>query len=268
MAKYKEYTIDELDRDYATRFFAVQYYSQGFESHFHRNLEIYGVVNGEVTVTIAGDVRTLTSGQIAIINCMEAHEYDMSAPAEIFYFNIGTTYLSTFISQYKNNLLPHWLLDTEYNKMIYNQISAMFDKWESVSELKKFGVVNNLFADIIERYGVTDGGYDGKSHEFIEKVIQYIYEHYAEDITLVSLADKFCIDPKLLSKKLSRCIGIDLRMFVNDIRLRKALQMKEDPAMRDTPIKEIIRRCGFKRSGTFYETLRRSGRLYVGTVKK
>lgn len=268
MTRYKEFTLDEIEQDFATRFFAVQYNSKGYESHFHRNLEIYGVFNGEVTVTIAGERHTLSNGQMAIINCMEVHEYDMNEEAEIFYFNIGTTYLSTFISQYKNSLLPHWLLDVEYNKKLYAQISSLFDISDKVLEIRKYGIVNNLFADIIERYGVVDGGYDGKSHEFIEQVIQYIYDHYAEDITLVSLANKFCIDSKLLSKKLSSCIGVDLRMFVNDIRLRKALQMKEDPAMRDVPIKEIIRLCGFKRIGTFYETLKRSGRFYSGSAKK
>ena len=252
----------------STRFFLLLYKSKGYESHFHRNLEIYGVFNGEVTVTIAGDKHTLFGGQMAVINCMEVHEYDMTEEAEIFYFNIGTTYLSTFISQYKNSLLPHWLLDAEYNKRLYDQISMLFYNYKNVSEIRKFGIVNNLFADIIDHYGIVDGGYDSKSHKFIETVIQYIYDHYAEDITLVSLADKFCIDSKLLSKKLSRCIGVDLRMFVNDIRLRKALQMKEDPAMRDIPIKEIIRLCGFKRSGTFYETLKRSGRMYLGSDRK
>ena len=53
----------EADRDYATRFVAEQYRSRGYQSHFHLNLEIYGVVDGEVAVMIAGDKRMLTDGQ-------------------------------------------------------------------------------------------------------------------------------------------------------------------------------------------------------------
>ncbi len=65
----------EVNRDFATRFAAEHYKSNGYGSHFHRNLEIYGVVDGEVAVSIAGEKRVLTKGQIGVINCMEIHEY-------------------------------------------------------------------------------------------------------------------------------------------------------------------------------------------------
>lgn len=252
----------EIDRDFATRFVAEKYCSHGYGLHFHRNLEIYGVLNGEVAVTIAGDEHILQKGQLAVVNCMEVHKYDISGSAEVFYFSMGTTYLSLFIAQYKESRLPHWLLDAEYNTKIYNRIEPLFNDGERLSELRKFGISANILADIIEHYGITDGNNDGKSQELVERVIQYIYEHYSEDITLAILADKFCIDQFLLSKKLSCCIGMDLRMFINDIRLQKALQMMEDPAMRGTPKKEIIRLCGFKRTATYYSALKRNGELY------
>ena len=252
----------EVERDFATRFTAEQYRSKGYGSHFHRNVEIYGVVDGEVTVAIAGDKRVLTNGQIAIANCMEVHEYIVQKEAEIFYFHMGTTYLSVFLSLYKRNLLPRWLTDTEYNKKLYEQIAVLFDSTEDLSELKKFGIATNILADIVERYGVAPGGYDNKSHEFIEQVIQYIYEHYADDITLKMLADKFCIEPKFLSNKLSRYIGTDLRMFISDIRLEKALQMMSDPEMRGRSRKEIALMCGFKSERTFYDAIKRNGVFY------
>lgn len=90
MAKSNEMQF-EIERDFATRFVAEKYCSNGYGRHFHRNLEIYGVFNGEVNVIIAGDKHTLRNGQIAIVNCMEVHEYDISDRAEIFYFHIGTS---------------------------------------------------------------------------------------------------------------------------------------------------------------------------------
>lgn len=251
----------EVERDFATRFVAEQYRSNGYGSHFHRNVEIYGVVNGEVAVVIAGDKRVLTDGQMAVVNCMEVHEYIARREAEIFYFHVGTTYLSVFTSLYKKNLLPHWLFDAEYNKKLYDRISTLFGAAD-LSELRKFGITSMLLADIVDRYGVAPGGYDNKSHEFIEQVIQYIYEHYAEDITLKMLAQKFCIEPKFLSYKLSRYIGMDLRVFISDIRLEKALQMMSDPDMRGKTKKEIALMCGFKSERTFYDAIKRNGEFY------
>ena len=252
----------EAERDFATRFVAEQYITNGYGSHFHRNLEIYGVVDGEVLVSIAGDKRVLTNGQIAVVNCMEVHEYSVSKEAEIFYFHIGTAYLSTFISLNKHSLLPHWLLDTEYNKKLYEEISKLFNIQDTLSELKKFGIATILFADIVDRYGVISGGYNNKSHEFIEKDIQYIYEHYTEDITLKKLADVFCIESKFLSYNLSGYIGTDLRAFINDIRYGKALQMMNSPEMRGKTKKEIMALCGFKNERTFYYVNKRNSKFY------
>ena len=258
----------EIERDFATRFVAEQYRSKGYGLHFHRNVEIYGVVDGEVIVSIAGEKHLLTKGQIGIANSLEAHEYTMRKQAEIFYFHIGTKYLSVFISQYKHGLLPHWLFDVEYNKKLYTQINGLLNTKEQYSELKKFGIATSLFADIVDHYGVISGGYDNKSHEFIERVIQYIYEHYAEEITLNKLSEIFCIEPKFLSSKLSRYIGTDLRMFVSDIRLEKALQMMSDPEMCDKPRKEIALLCGFKSERTFYDAYKRNAPFYNLNEKK
>ena len=253
-----EEMIRELERDFASRFIAEQYVSDGYGKHYHRNVEIYGVIKGEVTVVIAGESRTLKAGQFAIINCMEMHEYIIEEEAEIFYFHIGTAYLSIFISLYKHSLLPRWLLDVEYNRMLYEQIRRIIDNKVELSELKKYGICNYILSDIVSHYGVMPGGYDNKTHELIEEIIQYIYVHFAEDITLPSLAKQFYMEPKLLSKKISRYIGVDLRVFINDIRAQKALQMINDPKMRGVTKKEIARLCGIQSPRSFYRICKRN----------
>lgn len=254
----KEEMVLEMERDFATRFIAEQYVSNGYGKHYHRNVEIYGVIKGEVTVVIAGESRTLKSGQFAVINCMEMHEYIIEKEAEIFYFHIGTAYLSIFISLYKHSLLPRWLLDAEYNKILYDQIKKLIDNKAEISELKKCGICNCILSDIVSYYGVMPGGYDNKTHDLIEEIIQYIYVHYAEDITLKSLAQQFFMEPKLLSKKISRYIGVDLRVFINDIRAQKALQMINDPNMRGVTKKEIARLCGINSPRSFYRICKRN----------
>ena len=87
MAK-KEERQNEIERDHASRFSAEQYVSNGYYLHFHRNLEIYGVVSGTVLVTIGGQQMTLTDGQIAIIDGLENHSYRMTKnPAETLFLS-------------------------------------------------------------------------------------------------------------------------------------------------------------------------------------
>ena len=250
----------ESERDVATRLIAEQYRSKGYGLHFHRNLEIYGVVDGEVTVTVAGDRKVCRGGDIAILNCMERHEYSITDDAEIYYLHIGTRYLSVFNSLYKNAHLPHFLCDAERNHPMNRMISGIIGN-PLTSELKKHGFVSTLLGEIVDGYGVVENASIG-SAELIERIVQYIYDHYAEDITLKTLADEFCMTPKSLSKKLSQCIGVDLRLFVSDIRLQKAMQMMENPATSDLPKKDIAHRCGIKSMRSFYRAYERSKDTY------
>lgn len=142
--------------------------------------------------------------------------------------------------------------------MLYEQIRRIIDNKVELSELKKYGICNYILSDIVSHYGVMPGGYDNKTHELIEEIIQYIYVHFAEDITLTSLAKQFYMEPKLLSKKISRYIGVDLRVFINDIRAQKALQMINDPKMRGVTKKEIARLCGIQSPRSFYRICKRN----------
>ncbi len=256
--KHTEKAQYEIKKDDSGRFAGSIYISKGYSAHFHRNVEIYGVVKGKVRVKIAGEEKVLTDGQMAIVNCMELHSYTAEDNAEVFFLHIGSRYLSTYYSLYQRRFLPRWLLDVQKNESLLPQILKILRISRGLTELKKHGVATCLLADIVERYGVREEGQEDKEYDFIEEVVAYIGEHYAEEITLKSLAAQFCIEEKTLSKKLSRCIGVDLRVFVNDIRAQAAMLLRNDPAMKDVPLKEIGRRCGFKNQDTFYRVYRRN----------
>ena len=89
-------------------------------------------------------------------------------------------------------------------------------------------------------------------------VLQYIYEHYNEKITLENLAKVFHLSPTALSKKLGKHLGVDLRVFVNDVRIQMAMQMMEDPVHKGKAINEIAFTCGFSSMTTFYRSYRRN----------
>lgn len=144
----------EAERDYVKRFIAEQYVSRGYYIHFHRNIEIYGVVKGEVYVTIAGESCTLKEGQIAVINGFESHSYEIDGEAEIFYFHVGTDYVRDFKQLYPNRKLPRWLLERKQNATIISQIKKVMASGGKWSDLKKTGFVCSLFADIIDFYGL------------------------------------------------------------------------------------------------------------------
>lgn len=255
----KDEMKDEIQRDVASRFHAEQYISNGYYMHCHRNIEIYGVVHGKVAVTIAGQKNILTDGQIAVINSLENHSYEIDGTAEVFFFHIGTSYCSKFYSLYPAKRFPYFLMDTEYNRQLYHLIRTVIDDAAGVSELRRYGITCQLFADIIDHYGVIDQTEIASAdRDIISDVVQYIYEHYNERITLESLSRVFYISPKALSKKICKRLNMDLRLFINDIRVQQAMQMREDPTHKDKSLEEIAMLCGFTNMVTFYRSYDRN----------
>lgn len=254
---------NEMERDTALRFSAEQYVSNGYYLHFHRNIEVYGVVSGTVSVTVAGQQATLTDGQIAVIDGLENHSYEIDGEAEVFFFHIGTRYSSKLYSLYPNQRLPFFLMDAEYNQSLYKLIQPVLENPNHLSELKKLGIVYQLFADIIEHYGLIEkSGNIRDDYDVVTKVVQYIYEHYSEPITLESLSKEFFISPKALSKKIRKRLNVDLRLFINDIRVQRAVQMRDDPAYKGKSLNEIALACGFNNMVTFYRSYERNFRFH------
>lgn len=254
---------NEIQRDYDSRFVAEQYISEGYPLHFHRNLEIYGVLHGKVEVKVAGELKVIEDGQFAIINGMESHSYGIVNESEIFFFHIGSQYLKNFYILYPNQFLPHWLLDKEYNEKLYNYIKTeVIDAGPSMSDLKKLSIVGYLISNIIEHYGTVDRhNISKKDGELIDRIIQYVYEHYNENISLKMLSEKFFISPKALSKKISNTLNEDFRMFVNDVRVQKVVEIMNDPNNINKNLREVVEKCGFVNMNTYYRSYARNFKL-------
>lgn len=259
----KDELKNEIERDNPSRFCGKQYVSHGYYLHIHRNMEIYGVVKGKVYVTVAGQGQELTDGQIVIVDSLENHSYDINGEAEIFYFHIGTCYIGKLYALYPNQRLPVFLVDTEFNKTLYAQIQPLIGNEQAFSELKRLGIVYQLFADIIEHYGTEERVANMlDDYDIVTKVVQYIYDHYSEPITLESLSREFFISPKALSKKIRKRLNVDLRLFINDIRVQRAVQMRDDPAYKGKSLNEIALACGFNNMVTFYRSYERNFRFH------
>lgn len=250
----------EKEINEASCFVAEQSVCKGCYLHFHKNLEIFGVIKGKVAVTIAGQRMVLHDRQIAIIDKLENHSYEIDGEAEGVCIYVETRYLRDFYSLYPEKRLPFGLLDTNSNEALFQRIEKVMEaSGEDISELDKIATVYQLLSCVVEHYPMVDKKDNtGTDNEFITEVVQYIYEHYNENITLETLSKVFYVSPKALGIKIGKRLNLDLRVFVNDIRVQKAVQMMDDPRNKDKTLNEIATMCGFNSMRTFYRSYERN----------
>lgn len=228
--------------------------------HFHTQLEIYGVSKGRAAFIISGESKVLTEGQMAIVDKYENHSVEVEEESVLIVLRVEPGILRPFSYIYANQKLPRWLMDTTFNKELFDRIDDYSMDIKNVrSELRVTGMVCQLLADIIEHYGLESiNQTPAHDVELVVKIVQYIYEHYSEKITLETLANEFHISPSVLSKKLRKRLGVDLRVFVNDLRVQKAVQMLNDPEHKNQSMYEIAMSCGFSSMSTFYRCYKRN----------
>ena len=256
---------DERARDYASRFKTERYLTDGFCLHFHRNTELYCINRGQVSVLINGENRVLSDGQACVINRLESHSYEVEEPADITYFHVGVQYMVIFYRVYPQNEPARWLTDAAFNEEhLYPILKSVREQGDAMGELEKISKTAALFAEIVKHYGFASRKHveHPRSGYNIIDVVQYIYDHYADrDLGLKKIADVFGYSPKTLSALITQYIDVDLRVFINDIRVQKVIYMSHDPANHGVSLSELIERCGFVSKMTFYRAYDRNFRF-------
>lgn len=256
--KYLQFQL-EAQRDRADYFHAEKYLSDGYYAHFHRNAELYCVYEGAVTVTIGKNEYALRAGEGVFIDSLQVHSYLCDEKAEIGFVLFGETFMQPFHKTYPNMAPPVLLNDREANRPLLDHLSSIGDRKSQFDTLEAYAHTSMLLHHIVSAYGVVPAQEDRKFSDFIiTNIIQYIYDHADEDITLTSLAEQFGYNRMSVSHLISKYIRIDLRNFVNDIRVQKVIALQALPENKNVSTLELASRCGFKSVSSFYRAYKRS----------
>ncbi len=249
--------INETERDFPSYFHAEKYESIGYTAHLHRNIEIYCVVKGNSHVTINDREYNLTAGQAVIINSMQVHSYKNSEGTIVSFLLIGSNFLQLFNSVYPNRTLPEFLADHNANHPILKLIDDIAGQYDDFDTFEGMGYTNLLIHYIVKAYG-TEPMKKGSKKFIFSEIIQYIYDHYKEDLSLTSLAQEFGYAPRSLGHMFGKYVKMDIRNFINSVRTEKVLEMKADPAYSDKTLLELALACGFNSASSFYRTYRKN----------
>ncbi|WP_435924191.1 response regulator transcription factor [Paenibacillus sp. DYY-L-2] len=92
-------------------------------------------------------------------------------------------------------------------------------------------------------FGSREWGGNGKHRQAVDFMIEYIHEHYAEDITLGSLADKVYISRNYLSMIFKNMTGETFNNYLTRVRIEKARELlMENNAL----VYEVAEKVGYK----------------------
>ena len=107
-----------------------------------------------------------------------------------------------------------------------------------------------------------------RSGSLVASVIEYINNHFSEELTLDGLAGRFFISKYHLSREFGRIVGIPLHRYITQKRLVVAKQMLSE----GWPSSAVYQHCGFGDYSNFYRAFRGeygvSPKKYVAALRE
>ncbi|MCR4588760.1 MAG: AraC family transcriptional regulator [Lachnospiraceae bacterium] len=102
-------------------------------------------------------------------------------------------------------------------------------------------------------------------HNSIQQVIEYLNEHYMEELTLDKLAKQFFISRAFLTRNFRQVTGVTVVQYLTVVRIRRACLLLKDT---EESITAIAEQCGFTNTTYFENVFRRLRGMTPGQYRK
>ncbi len=221
--------------------------------HSHPHYEIYYLSKGEREFLLSNALYKLQAPIVIVIPPHAMHKTEGGA-FERYNINVTPSYLDPFQT---DTLQKKSLQIIRPNKNEKNEFKKLFEEFLLLDKRQKYAkyIQKTLFSYIILQLNKLDEPtLPPKASEktivptLVLKAIDYLNVHYADKLTLDSLANEFFVSKGTLIynfKKYTNCSPID---FLLNVRLTKA---KELLLNTKKYIEEISELCGFSSSNYF-----------------
>ena len=255
-----------MTQEQRNKFYCTENCNGAAPLHFHSQLELYFVDEGEIEVWINDSRAVLRQGEMSVALSYDAHSYRSLGKTRSNYIIIPTYMCEEFVRTFrgKQSKTP-FIRDAK----TVAQLRACYDelKRDSSNRIKTMGYIYVMLGILAENLRFEEAG-ESMDPELSARLLFYINEHYREDLSLSALSAEFGYSVGYLSRYFKSCFGIGINRYVTVMRLKQAiLLMQEDR----NSVTYCAWESGFNSLRTFYrsfyEEFHCTPKEYVDTLR-
>lgn len=261
MWQYRESRIRGTE-DFPLSYYKFNTRNKMIEPHWHPEIEILYITEGEMTVNISDEKYLVCAGDILFVNPQELHsirvcECLVTYYAAVFFPSLFQFKGNHFLEQEFTLPVINGRLrfprvirsDNPYYDSIHSTIHRMFCE-DIRSKALVFADLTMLFCTLIERTLMqkTAGNTEYKHLDTVKLCIKYMEDNYARKITLTELADTAYISPNYFCRYFKKHTGISPFTQLNYIRVKEAAELLRGS---DESVVSIAEACGYENVSFF-----------------
>lgn len=218
-------------------------------AHFHSNIELLYVTEGEIDVTVNQHTKRLPAGTLAVSNSFDVHAYHTPAHSQTVFLIIPADtveFYRRFLE--KRHFESPFLYAGSHSPELENAISFLRKYDCSSLSPVSMGYICVILGILLEKLTLQPDRADMGTGNLIRRILVYLDRHYREPVTMQTLAGVFGYNRSYLSRVFNEYIGEGFSAYVNQLRTRHAARLIQTS---DASMAQIAEAAGFSNTRSF-----------------
>ena len=222
------------------------------EPHWHKEIELVYVMDGEVDITVSHRSNTVSSDSFLLINSAESHSI-AAENAKCLILDISYEFAQQF-----DDSMYHTVFEViggsgaeeELHNLLWQLSRTVSEK--ELPGLRQYSIITDILHVLFvqcrcENRSVVnrDGNMESR---FVKLTLEYIQQHYREEILVKNLAEMYEVDASNFGKYFRQETGVLFQDYVMKVRLEHAMDALLN---KDMSIEDAAAAGGFPSKRTF-----------------
>lgn len=223
------------------------------ERHWHRSIEIFAVYEGYVNFEVNERKLCLRSGEFILINSNEVHSIESPEPNSTVVVQFP---LKVFEDYYNDDAFIYFTHsprneDQEVMRLIlrlYREIQQEEYGFTYKVQSEFFYLLYLLVVKYRKKEVSPEIRVRYRKLNYLSSIIDYIYEHFQENVSLRELSEKFGYSPAYLSRMFQKYAQIGYKTYLQSVRIEFAFR---ELVNTDHTVSEVALNNGFPSGKSF-----------------
>ena len=240
-----------IERELDRKFRVIDYHNGNGDFHFHSQIEICVVTEGEIDALVNDHLKRLKKGELSVALSYDTHLYTPVVDARFSVLILPPEICRDFTESVAGKTIASPFIT---KGEAADRIAACF---REIRENEKDPLITkgNLYIilGIIAQNVVFEDAAPVIGSDLISKILLYVHEHFREEISLSSIAAHFGYNASYVSGLFKSSINLGILRYINFLRLKNVVTLlKEQKYSTEFCVLE----SGFHSVRTFYRAFR------------
>lgn len=214
--------------------------------HLHKELELIYIRKGSAKAVVNNKTYELKSGNLFLTFPYQVHYYPESEPGEYYVHAFPSSILVTMTDIVNGNELLNNVFYADPADEIVKHLDSIRTAEGTYTVSQRCAFLTLIIAQLLPQCKLLP--LTNSSGMTIRRILEYCAKHYAEDLSLDTLAKELHLNKYYISHSINKQLNMRISTFINALRIEAACRLLQNTGKR---ISEVAQAVGYETSRSF-----------------